>query len=167
MVNLSFCKLDVTLSDHFWQFRSTTFIYFHISLQRDDHSCWIIRCDLLRASELVLAKMQGMRSSAVRIWFQERSSFSLILRENQLIFEDHGSWFRYAGCFGTMMDFFKQSRASVQIEADGSLELFGFIWWVRQILFTSVPLYYFDLKSDWLPLNPVAFGSPPEDLLFW
>lgn len=60
MVNLSFCKLDVTLSDHFWQFRSTTFIYFHISLQRDDHSCWIIRCDLLRASELVLAKMQGM-----------------------------------------------------------------------------------------------------------
>ncbi len=99
-------------------------------------------------------------------WFQERSSFSLILRENQLIFEDHGSWFRYAGCFGTMMDFFKQSRASVQIEAGWSLELFWFIWWSRQILFTSVPSYYFDLKSDWLPLNPFAFGSPPEDLLF-
>ena len=167
MVNLAFCRLDVTLSDHFWQFRSTTFLYFHYipSAGRS----FMLDYPLWSSKGIWVGAGQNARdgSSAVRIWFQERSSFSLILRENQLIFEDHGSWFRYAGCFGTMMDFFKQSRASVQIEADGSLELFGFIWWVRQILFTSVPLYYFDLKSDWLPLNPVAFGSPPEDLLFW
>ena len=42
-----------------WSFptlRSTTLMYFHISLQRDDHSCWKLGCDPLRASELVLSK---------------------------------------------------------------------------------------------------------------
>ena len=47
-----------------------------------------------------------------------------------------------------MMDFFKQPRASVQIKANLFFELFGFFLQVWQILFTSVPLYYFDLKSD-------------------
>ena len=74
---------------------------------------------------------------------------------------------RFAGCFGIMMDFFKQPRALVQIEAGNLFELFGFFWLFRQILFTSVPLYYFDLKSDWLPYFPFAFGSPPEDSVFF
>ena len=99
--------------------------------------------------------------------FQERSAFNdwpwgLI------------SWFRwswimirFAGCFGIMMDFFKQPRALVQIEAGNLFELFGFFWFCRQILFTAVPLYYFDLKSDWLPYFPFAFGSPPEDSVFF
>jgi hypothetical protein len=65
-----------------------------------------------------------------------------------------------------MEDFFKQPLASVQIMAVLSFELFGFFWFLRRILFTSVPLYYFDLKSDWLPYLTFAFGSPPEDLLF-
>ena len=47
-----------------------------------------------------------------------------------------------------MMDFFKQPRALVQIEAGNLFELFGFFRFFRQILFTAVPLYYFDLKSD-------------------
>ena len=67
---------------------------------------------------------------------------------------------------GIMMDFFKQPQASVQIEATWSFSNFlRFFWSIRQILFTSVPLYYFDLKSDWLPFKTFAFGSPPEDLL--
>jgi hypothetical protein len=35
---------------------------------------------------------------------------------------------RWAGCFGIMMDFFKQPRALVQIEAGNLFELFGFFW---------------------------------------
>jgi hypothetical protein len=46
------------------------------------------------------------------------------------------------------------------------LNFFGFFWFSRRILFTSVPLYYFDLKSDWLPWLTFAFGSPPEVLPF-
>lgn len=91
--------------------------------------------------------------------------FLLILRVDQLI-SLILDMIRFAGCFGIMLDFFKQPQASVQIEAVLSFELFGFFWLIRQILFTSVPLYYFDLKSDWLPYFPLAFGSPPEDLLF-
>ena len=79
------------------------------------------------------------------------------------------SWIMIPICwmlFGIMEDFFKQPLASVQIMAVLSFELFGFFWFLRRILFTSVRLYYFDLKSDWLPLLTFAFGSPPEVLLF-
>ena len=65
-------------------------------------------------------------------------------------------------------DGFFQTTAGVRSDR-GHLIFLNFLssfWSIRQILFTSVPLYYFDLKSDWLPLFPFAFGSPPEDLLF-
>jgi hypothetical protein len=73
---------------------------------------------------------------------------------------------RYAGCFGIMMDFFKQPRASVQIKAGGSLNFFEVIWSLSADSVYFLPLHYFDLKSDWLPLITFLFGSPPEDLLF-
>ena len=47
-----------------------------------------------------------------------------------------------------MMDFFKQPQALVQIKANYFSELFWFFLQQWQILFTSMPLYYFDLKSD-------------------
>ena len=100
--------------------------------------------------------------------FQERSTFSLIWGRISWFSKimDHDSDLLDAA--GIMMDFFKQPQASVQIEATWSFSNFlWFFWSIRQILFTSVPLYYFDVKSDWLPVFPVAFGSPPEDLLFW
>ena len=100
-------------------------------------------------------------------FFQERSLFFLILREDRIKPEDHGSWFRFAGCCWYHEGFF-QTTAGVRSDRGRFIfELFGFFWLSRQILFTSVPLYYFDLKSDWLPFIPIAFGSPPEDLLFW
>ena len=149
-------------------FRSTTFIYFHISLQRDDHSCWKFGCDPLRASELVLSKWLVVFLVICCSDFVSRRDlrFLLTLRVDQFF---RWSWImiRWAGCFGIMMDFFKQPRALVQIEAGNLFELFGFFWFFRQILFTSVPLYYFDLKSDWLPYLPFAFGSPPEDSVFF
>ena len=149
-------------------FRSTTFIYFHISLQRDDHSCWKfwlwsfkgIWCGAFQIANGLFGHLRlGFR-------FQERSAFLLILRVDQFF---RWSWImiRWAGCFGIMMDFFKQPRALVQIKAGKSFELFWFFWFFRQILFTAVPLYYFDLKSDWLPYLPFAFGSPPEDSVFF
>ena len=74
-------------------FRSTTFIYFHISLQRDDHSCWKfwlwsfkgIWCGAFQIANGLFGHLRlGFR-------FQERSAFSLILRVNQF-FVDLGSW---------------------------------------------------------------------------
>lgn len=66
-------------------------------------------------------------------------------------------------------DGFFQTTAGVRSDRGHLIYLnrLRFYWSIRQILFTSVPLYYFDLKSDWLPCFPFAFGSSPEDLLFW
>ena len=148
-------------------FRSTTFIYFHISLQRDDHSCWKFWLWSFKGIWFGAFQIANGLFGHLRLGFrfQERSAFSLILRVDQFF---RWSWImiRWAGCFGIMMDFFKQPRALVQIEAGNLFELFGFFWFFRQILFTAVPLYYFDLKSDWLAYLPFAFGSPPEDSVF-
>ena len=149
-------------------FRSTTFIYFHISLQRDDHSCWKFWLWSFKGIWIGAFQIANGLFGHLRLGFrfQERSAFLLILRVDQFF---RWSWImiRWAGCFGIMMDFFKQPRALVQIEAGNLFELFGFFWFFRQILFTAVPLYYFDLKSDWLPYLPFAFGSPPEDSVFF
>ena len=149
-------------------FRSTTFIYFHISLQRDDHSCWKFWLWSFKGIWFGAFQIANGLFGHLRLGFrfQERSAFLLILRVDQFF---RWSWImiRWAGCFGIMMDFFKQPRALVQIEAGNLFELFGFFWFFRQILFTAVPLYYFDLKSDWLPYLPFAFGSPPEDSVFF
>lgn len=149
-------------------FRSTTFIYFHISLQRDDHSCWKFWLWSFKGIWFGAFQIANGLFGHLRLGFrfQERSAFLLILRVDQFF---RWSWImiRWAGCFGIMMDFFKQPRALVQIEAGNLFELFGFFWFFRQILFTAVPLYYFDLKSDWLPYFPFAFGSPPEDSVFF
>ena len=149
-------------------FRSTTFIYFHISLQRDDHSCWKFWLWSFKGIWFGAFQIANGLFGHLRLGFrfQERSAFLLILKVDQFF---RWSWImiRWAGCFGIMMDFFKQPRALVQIEAGNLFELFGFFWFFRQILFTAVPLYYFDLKSDWLPYLPFAFGSPPEDSVFF
>ena len=99
MVNLAFCKLDVTYLT-FWQFRSTTFIYFHLeSLQRDGHSCWNFSVDLL---SIILIGAFQIASAFLVICcsdfvFQERSLLA-DLREISGNDDEHGSWFRFAGC---------------------------------------------------------------------
>ena len=67
---------------------------------------------------------RALWSSAVRISFSGRSSFSLILRGSA---HSRRPWImiRYAGCFGIMMDFFKQPQASVQIWSILSLNFLG------------------------------------------
>jgi hypothetical protein len=99
--------------------------------------------------------------------FQERSSFFTDLREDQLEFRDHGSCLRFAGCFGITMDFFKQPRASVQIEAGGSVKLFAFLWIGSADSGYFLPLYYFDSKSDWLPCSPLLLVVRQRFYRFW
>ena len=166
MVNLAFCRLDGSLSDLLWQLRSTTFIYFHLyPFQRDDHLCWNFVIDLLRTSDRCFPNIIRIYGHLLFVFrFQERSSFS-DPEGRSMKMKDHGSWFRYAGCCWYHEGFF-QTTAGVRSDRGRFIfELFGFFWFLRQILVTSVPLYYFDLKSDWLPFETVAFGSPPEDLL--
>ena len=169
MVNLAFCRLDVSYpirSDHSEAQHSSISIF---------HFPWAGRSFML---EFLFWSFKGIWFGAFQkacglfghllfgfLFPGEICVFLLILRVDQLI-SLILDMIRYAGCFGIMMDFFKQPQASVQIDTVLSFELFGSFWFLRQILFTSVPLYYFDLKSDWLPLLTVAFGSPPEDLLF-
>ena len=98
--------------------------------------------------------------------FQERSSIWLILREDQFIFENHGSWSDMLDALVSWWIFSKQPWASVQIKADGSLNFFEVIRSLSADSVCFLPLHYFDLKSDWLPLFTFLFGSPPEDLLF-
>ena len=86
---------------------------------------------------------------------------------DQNLWEDHGSWFRFAGCFLVSWRIFSNNRwRPFRSWPFYLLNFLEFFWFLRRILFTSVPLYYFDLKSDWLPLLTFAFGSPPEVLLF-
>ena len=110
-------------------FRSTTFIYFHISLQRDDHSCWKFWLWSFKGIWFGAFQIANGLFGHLRLGFrfQERSAFLLILRVDQFF---RWSWImiRFAGCFGIMMDFFKQPRALVQIEAGNLFELFGFFW---------------------------------------
>ena len=84
-----------------------TIIYFHsISLQRDGHSWW----------NFVVIWGKGIRFGACQA---ARECGHLLFG-----FQWPGIMIRYAGCFGTMMDFFKQPRASVQIEATWSIWTF-------------------------------------------
>ena len=89
-------------------------------------------------------------SSAVRISFSRRDlRFLLILRVDQLI-SLILDMIRYAGCFGIMMDFFKQPQASVQIKAGGSLNFLELSDHCRQTLFT----FCLCIILTW---NPIAY----------
>ena len=170
MVNLTFCRLDVFLiRSSLITPKHNTHLFPFISLQRDDHSCWNFFVDLLRTSDSVLSKLPG---SFGHLLFGFRFPGEIFvfadLREDQVIFDDHGSWFRFAGCCSMVSwRIFSNNRwRPFRSWPLYQLNSFEVIWIYRRILFTSVPLYYFDLKSDWLPWLTYAFGSPPEDLLF-
>ena len=83
-----------------WQFRSTTFIYFHL----DPFSGTVIHVGIsLLIFEVHLVRcfpncfctfghlLFGFRFPGEIFVFAD-------LREDQVIFDDHGSWFRFAGC---------------------------------------------------------------------
>ena len=98
-----------------------------ISLQRDDHSCWNFFLDLLRIIWFGAFQIQwflghllfGFRYPRKIIVFAD-------LRGDQLNYRRPWIMIRFAGCFGIMMDFFKQPRASVQIEARSSVNFLRF-----------------------------------------
>ena len=157
------------LNRSFPTFRSTTFIYFHISLQRDDHSCWKFGCDPLRASDLVLSKWLMVFLVICCSDFVSRRDLRLLTDPEgwSVDFVDLGSWSDLLDALVSWWIFSNNRGRWFRSRPVNLFELFWFFWFFRQILFTAVPLYYFDLKSDWLPYFPFAFGSPPEDSVFF
>ena len=129
-----------------------------ISLQRDDHLCWNFLFDLLRASDLVLSKLRSVFLVICCSDFVSRRDLrlSLILRVNQCF---RWSWImiRYAGCFGIMMDFFKQPPASVQIEAVFIFELFEFflITSADSVYFCAFVLFWLEIRL--ITIFPVCY----------
>ena len=121
-----------------------------ISLQRDDHSCWNFSVDLL---SIILVGAFQIASAFLVICC---SDFEIMDHDSDLLDADLVSWWIFSN----------NRRRLFRSRPMNHFKLFKVFWLIRQILFTSVPLYYFDLKSDWLPFETVAFGSPPEDLLF-
>ena len=128
---------------------------------------WNFFVDLQRTSDLVLSKL---------LWLFGHLLFGFRFPGEIFVFPDlrvdqwlPRSWIMIPICWMLWYhDGFFQTTAGVRSDR-GHLIFLNFLssfWSIRQILFTSVPLYYFDLKSDWLPYFPLAFGSPPEDLLF-
>ena len=99
MVNLAFCKLDVTYLISLAIPKHNIHLFPFRSLQRDDHSCWNFSVDLLSiilfgAFQIASAFLVICCSDFV---FQERSLFA-DLREISGNDDEHGSWFRFAGC---------------------------------------------------------------------
>lgn len=170
MVNLAFCKLDVPYlisSDNSEAHQSSISIY--ISLQRDGHSCWNFGIDLLRASDLVLSKWLMVFLVICCSDFVSRRDLRLLTDPEgwSVDFVDLGSWSDLLDALVSWWIFSNNRGRWFRSRPVNLFELFGFFWFFRQILFTAVPLYYFDLKSDWLPYFPFAFGSPPEDSVFF
>ena len=152
MVNLTFCRLEIpdrSSSDNSEaQHSSISIIYpfsgtvIHVGISLLIYGGF---------SDWCLPNCPGLWSSAFGFRYSRRDLRFLWFEGESDDLRRSWIMIRFAGCFGIMMDFFKQPRASVQIKAGILLELFGFFCDMRQILFTSVPLYYFELKSDWLP----------------
>ena len=90
--------------------------------------------------------------------FQERSAF--IYWPWGLISWFRWSWImiRYAGCFGIMMDFFKQPRALVQIEAISSFWTF----WVH-LIFSADSVYRCAFVLFWLEIRLITIFT----IYFW
>ena len=99
MVNLAFCKLDVTYLISLAIPKHNIHLFPFRSLQRDGHSCWNFSVDLL---SIILVGAFQIASAFLVICcsdfvFQERSLFA-DLREISGNDDEHGSWFRFAGC---------------------------------------------------------------------
>ena len=101
MVNLTFYRLDVTFPIILWQFRSTTFHLFPFSVPFSGTvihvgiSLLIFEVHLVRCFPNCFCTfghlLFGFRFPGEIFVFAD-------LREDQVIFDDHGSWFRFAGC---------------------------------------------------------------------
>ena len=161
MVNLAFCRLDVSypiISDNSEAQHS---IYFHLHFPSAGRSfmleflLWSFKNHLFRCFPNASVLWVICCSDFV---FQERSSFSLILSENQL----HSRWswimIRFAGCLGITKDFFKQPQASVQIEATWSFELYKVL-----LINPADSVYFCAFVLFWLEIRLITIIS----VCFW
>ena len=159
MVNLTFCRLDVFLiRSSLITPKHNIHLFPFISLQRDDHSCWNFFVDLLRTSDLVLSKLLWpVRSSAVRISLSRRDLFWF--EGGSELWEDHGSWFRFAGCWWWYHGGFFQTTAGVRSDHG------RFIFWTFWVLLISSAdsVYFCAFVLFWLEIRLITL----IDLCFW
>ena len=153
MVNLSFCRLDVPYpinSDNSEAQHSSISIYIP-SAGRSfmlEFLLWSSKKHLVRC----FPKPPVFWPSAVRTSFSRRDrrfrwSWGAISWFTRIMDHDPICWMLWHH------DGFFQTTAGVCSDQGQwiILNFLRFFWFFRRILFTSVPLYYFDLKSDWLP----------------
>ena len=150
MVNLTFCRLDSTYSINSdnSEAQHSSISIFHIPFSGTiiivGISLWSIKFHLIRC----FPNSSGFSVICFRTSFFRRDRRFHWSEGNQLIFEDHGSWFRFAGCCWYHEGFFQTTAGVCSDRGHLIVSNFsGFFWSIRQILFTSVPLYYFDVKS--------------------
>ena len=167
MVNLAFCRLDVFLSDHSWHSEAQhssisiyipsagrSFMLEFLSWSFKNHLIWCFPNSMVFGSSAV-------RTSFSRKDHRFRWSEGRSVKLSKTMDHDPICWMLW------YHDGFFQTTAGFRSDRGQIInELFKVFWCHRQILFTSLPLYYFDVKSDWLPWYTFSFGSPPEDLLF-
>ena len=167
MVNLAFCKLDVT---------------YLISLAIPKHNIHLFPFRIPSAGRSFMLEFLGWSFKYHLVWcfpncfglfghllFGFRFPGEIVIcwpEGNQR--KRWWAWIMIPICWMLLVSwwiFSNNRRRLFRSRPMNHFKLFKVFWSIRQILFTSVPLYYFDLKSDWLPFETVAFGSPPEDLL--
>ena len=155
MVNLTFCRLDVFLiRSSLITPKHNIHLFPFISLQRDDHSCWNFFVDLLRTSDSVLSKLRwSIGHLLFGFLFQERSAVSW--SEGESVIRDHGSWFRFAGCWLWYHGGFFQTTAGVRSDHG------RFIFWTFQVLliFSADSVYFCAFVLFWLEIRLITIVS--------
>ena len=158
MVNLAFCRLDVFLSDQHWHSEaqhSSISIYIP-SAGRSfmlEFLCWSSKDIWFGAFQIALV----IRSSAVRISLSRRDLFWF--EGGSELWEDHGSWFRFAGCWWWYHGGFFQTTAGVRSDHG------RFIFWTFWVLLISSAdsVYFCAFVLFWLEIRLITL----IDLCFW
>ena len=161
MVNLTFCRLDSSYPIIFWQFRSTTCIYFHLHIPSAG-------CSLLL--EFLLWSFKNHL-----VWCFPNAIVLLVICCSDFSFHNHlrfrwswgkiswfsqiiGSWSDLLNAVGITKDFFKQPQASVQIEATWSSELFNVL-----LINPADSVYFCAFVLFWLEIRLITIDS----ICFW
>ena len=92
-------------------------------------------------------KSMAVRSSAVRISVPGKIIVFADQRGDQLNYRRPWIMIRYAGCFGIMMDFFKQPQASVQIKAGMHRTIWvHLLWSADSVYFCAFALFWVEIR---------------------
>ena len=153
MVNLAFCKLDVTYLISLAIPKHNIHLFPFRSLQRDDHSCWNFSVDLL--SIILIGAFQiasAFWSSAVRISFPDAISFCDLREDPGWKIVDHDS------------DLLDAGLVSCRIFSNNRRRLFRsgrLIFWTFWVLLidSADSVYFCAIVLFWLEIRLITFFS--------